>query len=366
MTEPLFALVFVVALRFHLTRRVTAGMLLASLLPLVRPEGFFLCVLWGVWVLLDRRAPGPWWRRLPSTLWLGAGVVVWWLAALALTGDPLFIKHNWPSNWVGAGAIHGRGSFWTYARLGPEIVGPLLQVPFAIGLVLLVARRRAPEVTSPVLVLFLLHSFMWAHGLMGAAGYARYFVCVAPAIAIVMLAGWNAVIGVAKGRVPGVVVHALAAIVLLVSAQRALAYVDAMPWSRDARAHADMFDWFRAHPRPVRQLAWSKANMAVLFDWDPWGGLRLTGDRDAKLATLRAAPAGTLAFWDDDAGPANFGLAATDFEAAGFTLLRSVSYELERRLPGPPWRRTRPESWLRGDLPRHQRLFLLYKIDDGR
>src|SRR6476620_2359766 len=51
LTEPLFALVFVVALRWHLRGRTKRGMLAASLLPLARPEGVFLCLLLGVWVV---------------------------------------------------------------------------------------------------------------------------------------------------------------------------------------------------------------------------------------------------------------------------------------------------------------------------
>src|ERR1700722_18222728 len=51
-TEPLFALVLVVALRCHLSGRVKSGMLVASLLPLARPEGVFLCLFWGLWILI--------------------------------------------------------------------------------------------------------------------------------------------------------------------------------------------------------------------------------------------------------------------------------------------------------------------------
>ena len=38
-TEPLFALVLAVALRCHISGRIKSGMLVASLLPLARPEG---------------------------------------------------------------------------------------------------------------------------------------------------------------------------------------------------------------------------------------------------------------------------------------------------------------------------------------
>src|SRR5262249_24597855 len=55
LTETLFALVFVIALRLHLSGRIKAGMIVASLLILVRPEGFFIGVLWGVWVLTERQ-----------------------------------------------------------------------------------------------------------------------------------------------------------------------------------------------------------------------------------------------------------------------------------------------------------------------
>jgi len=51
MTEPVFALVYVVALRLHHSGRPAAGMPVASLMILARPEGFFLGVLWALWGL---------------------------------------------------------------------------------------------------------------------------------------------------------------------------------------------------------------------------------------------------------------------------------------------------------------------------
>src|SRR5215510_3270415 len=50
LTETLFALVFVIALRLHISGRIRSGMTVASLLILIRPEGFFIGVLWGLWV----------------------------------------------------------------------------------------------------------------------------------------------------------------------------------------------------------------------------------------------------------------------------------------------------------------------------
>src|SRR5262249_61799811 len=63
LTETLFALVFVIALRLHLSGRIRTGMIVASLLILVRPEGFFIGVLWGLWGLTERRRDGETERR---------------------------------------------------------------------------------------------------------------------------------------------------------------------------------------------------------------------------------------------------------------------------------------------------------------
>ena len=42
-----------------------------------------------------------------------------------------------------------------------------------MGLVLLLARRRAGELTSSVLFLLAVHSALWTFGLFGSAGYPR-------------------------------------------------------------------------------------------------------------------------------------------------------------------------------------------------
>src|SRR5215510_10483963 len=63
MTEPIFALVYVVALRLHHRGRLKTGMIVASLMILARPEGFFLGMLWGAWILTERRGDGATGRR---------------------------------------------------------------------------------------------------------------------------------------------------------------------------------------------------------------------------------------------------------------------------------------------------------------
>ncbi len=68
-----------------------------------------------------------------------------------------------------------------------------LPCPFVIGLW---CKMRAPTwipLTTSFLLFFLLHTVFRAYGLFGEAGYPRYMVSVAPAIAVLSLAGWNTI-----------------------------------------------------------------------------------------------------------------------------------------------------------------------------
>jgi hypothetical protein len=329
MTEPIFALVFILALRLHLSGRVEAGLWVASLMILARPEGFFLGILWGLWILLDRRDPRPRWRRVPSTLRLAAGFGLWWLASVLITGNPLFILHDWPRDWNATNAAYGTEPLWSYVVRLPEIVGPLLAIPFLLGLGLLLFRRRLGTVTSAFLTLFILHSVFRTYGLFGDAGYPRYLVCVSPAIALITLAGWNAL--AEKLPLPRVV-GALGALGLGASAVAALLYVDAAEWSRDAWAIDATLARFRESPRPVARVHASQRYMYAALDYDPKRSPPLTADREHNAKLLREAPAGTLVFWEEQTGPSWHHLEARDIEALGYTLLRSDDYVLTGKL----------------------------------
>jgi len=352
MTEPIFALVFAIALRLHLKGRIAAGMIVASLMVLARPEGFFLGILWGMWVLLDKRGPASLWRRLPGVLLLAVGAAVWWLAALVITGDPLFIKHNWPPNWSATEATYGTGSIATYLIRLPEIAGPLFCVVFLFGLALLLARRQMGTVTSAFVALFVVHSFLRVFGLFGSAGYPRYFVCVAPAIALITLAGWNEIAHwLTRGSRH--VATATAVAVFFVSAAFAVSYADAAIFVRDAHAIQEMYAWFLANPKPVSKLVWSQAYMCILFDGDIREKPPFTNDKEANLARLQRFPPNTLIFWDGETGPSWYGIKADDLEQAGFTRLRSKSYSLEGLLI-KRW-------WFHDWGPRKQEMHLFYK-----
>jgi hypothetical protein len=348
MTETLFALLFVVALRLHLSGRINSGMLVASLLVLARPEGFFICALWGLWVLLGAFRL----KMALQTSLLASGLSLWWAAAYLITGDPLWIIHDWPSNWWEDNAVYGTGPIWWYIISLPLIVGPLLLPPFAVGLWRLLKKRQFITGVSAFLTLFAAHSFLFWRGGFGSAGYARYFVCVSPAIALITLAGWND-LAEASAKLFKPARTSIAALALALSALVGVFYVDSRIFSRDARAVEEMYEWFRAHPRPVSRLICSQAYMQILFDRDESDRPAFTADREYNLALIRQSPGQTLVFWDQDTGPKWYGLRAEDFEAAGYIRLKSQGFNLEGRFIRRQWKNI--------GRVRTQQMHLLYK-----
>lgn len=339
MTEPLFALLLAVALRLHQAGRVHAGMWVAGLLPLVRPEGFFVGVLWGVFALFHPGAARTIVGRALAALRLAGGTAAWWLAALAITGDPLFIPNDWPSNW-GASFSYGTGPLWHYLKNRHQILaGPAMYALFAIGFVALVVRRRAPLAMASLALVAGMHSIFFRLEMFGSAGYARYLVCVAVPIALAALAGWNLVAdGLARLRVPRAAAAVVGGFALLYAAAHCITYLDAFGTSRDARAVRDMYAWFQAHPRPVTKLVFSQAYMSILFDRDPNERPRMGNVPEKVVEVLRAQPAGTLVFWDARTGRQFHAIGPSEIERAGYTLLRAQRYQLPPFLPGHfPW-----------------------------
>jgi hypothetical protein len=278
--------------------------------------------------------------------------VAWWLSALLITGDPLWIKHDWPQDWKAEGGAYGSGPLWWYLAKLPVIVGRFLMIPFSVGLVVLLRRRRHGILTSSFLCLFIVHAVLWLYGGFGSAGYGRYFVCVAPAIALLTLAGWNLVAD-RLVHVPRAARIGMASTILLYSGAQAVQYVDGYVFNRDSRLIESVHAWFAGHPQPFKKMIWSQAYMAIVFDRDPMERPALSGDRARNLELIRALPAESLVFWDGEMGPAWYGIKAEDFAAVGFLELRSERASLDALFFKRTW-------WNHGGI-RHQEMHLLLK-----
>src|SRR5262249_43508365 len=129
--------------------------------------------------------------RNPQLLLLATGAFVWWLGALVITGDPLFIKHNWPANWPITGTVYGAAGLYAFPIRLPEIVGLFLLAPFFYALFPLLQHHRLSPLTPSFLLFLTLHAILRAYGLLGSAGYPRYLVGISRAIALITLSGWD-------------------------------------------------------------------------------------------------------------------------------------------------------------------------------
>ncbi|MBO0719759.1 MAG: hypothetical protein J2P41_03000 [Blastocatellia bacterium] len=359
MTELVFALVFVSALRLHHRGRVKAGMTVASMAILARPEGFFLGVLWGIWVLvgvqpvgkqvLSVRSLRP--RALLTIPLLATGAFSWWLAALFITRDPLYIRDNWPPNWAVTGSSYGTAGLYAYPLRLPEIVGLFMLPPFLYGLIHLLKQRRLFTITSSFLLLFVLHTILRAFGLFGSAGYPRYLLSVSPAIALISLTGWNLMARRFSTRTLRI---AATLIIFGASGIANFVYADCLELPRDARAIEQIYQWFQARERQftVRRYIWCEPYAGIQFDADPWENPVFTGNHENDLNLLRESPPGTLIYWDERVGPKWVGLKAADFADAGYALLHSQSFVLKGYLD---------RSWFGYGGPRKQTMYLFYK-----
>jgi len=340
-TESLFALFLVVALRLRQGGWNRTALLTVATLILIRPEGLFIGLFWGVWHLasaLGSSRPGDrvcrGWRIVTATvetLLLASGMAIWVAAAWLLTGDPLWIVHNWPPDWNPNSQANGTGPIWWYGLLLPLITGPFTLPAFISGL-----RNGWRQIHLPAtglfLTIFIVHSILYSRGWFGAAGYARYFVCVAPVTALIALTGWPET---RSARAAGWLERRWRGL-LLAGLLFSLLHVDVLPHGRDSGAIRDLHLEFSRSPvtstLPIDRLICSQPMMRIVFERDHWEMPGLTADRHHNLELIRQLPAGTLVFWDARTGPDWYRLTATDFIEAGFEPLLSREYLLTGRL----------------------------------
>ncbi len=203
LTEPLNALLVALVLLLFASDRKTSALLVASLLPLVRSEGYVLIAAIACYLLLTRS-----WRLIP---YLTAGTLLLAIAGGIGSADPLWIIHSNPYLRFDAETRWhpGSGSFFHYLhqqRLITGTAGLILAMGGWLASALVLGektplgrlpvrfRKRLsgnPEQARLVLLLaggmacayFLAHSYLWWSGSMGSHGLLRVFAVIVPCFA---------------------------------------------------------------------------------------------------------------------------------------------------------------------------------------
>lgn len=354
MTEPAFA--FTLAAGFlalaHGWRATAAAVL--SFLPLARPEGPFViaCVAlsWLPAALGDVRRGG--WgdaarHWLPRFLLFGLGLLVWWVGATAWTGSATFLRDTFP--WQ-SGAHPGRGTWYHYVERWPRIVGWSALVLWFAGLRSSLRSYVLGLSVAITVVLFVLHTYLYMTGVLGSTGFDRYFAAIAPLVALVAVAGGDAL----ARKLPERWWTAAIGPLLAIAALQAFISIDSHPGSYMGRATLESV-------RQARRLV-PDIDRRPLLAADYFGYVFLDRDRDTTALPvgehgvtaplLDSYPPGTVVLWDNVTGDWWFHLAVEDFTARGYRLLwerrtelRSPLAELYVRKGSPGWTQWVQKTW---------------------
>ncbi len=341
MTEIPLALGLTICLRLWWAKRYLASCLLMSFLPLVRPEGFLLAPVWGLFLLaLPRTDEYPsWWRRIPIGASLATGMVSFFAVTRMMTGEWLFIVNEW--SWPLVGAT--KGSLWHHVVNWPYYCGWVMLPLFLLGF--LASLRRVMALPWAAWgVVFLAHTLMYWTGTFSALGLMRILVSTAPVTALICLYGWNALAHVLRAPSwPGWLRHAVTAVMIVFAMLTAMIYYYEEPLhhrfvlARKAAAFVQHNHLLSEAPRifatdpivlaeldiPVRQYMFATTN-PELAPFLNWVVVRHIVGREKSVAQMRALPPGSVGVWDDDLGRWWYHILPEEFPALGYTVLYRV------------------------------------------
>jgi len=197
LTELPFALLAGLAMLAYQARRWAAMALLATLLPLARPEGLAFVVLAAVALIAHRR--WLWLVLLPT------GLIAWSIAGHILVGPAdapwwRWLIQHWP--W-GLQSEYGHGSPLHFILRLPVLVGPFALPAMWIGMGRNLwpihetmawrdARARMNWVIAALpLAVLVGHSVLYALGKFSSSGELRYLLIVAPLWGLLAARGWE-------------------------------------------------------------------------------------------------------------------------------------------------------------------------------
>jgi hypothetical protein len=260
----------------------------------VRPEGLVIAAATAAVALAgglrDRSGRH---ARAAALAIIPSGVALWAVLGWVVSGDPLWLPHHWPPNWAPS-VSYGHGSWSWIADVMPVVVPRALIPLLVLGCVAPGMRRGWPIAFASALVIAV-HAALWRYGAFGTAGYARYFVTLAPALALLATGGIEIVARLAR-IVPAPAWPAAAsalAVVLLLGHPTATLRAPVPP---DGRLFAALGKWIRTQdPAPVLFSAHPFAYLEL--DSVPADRFEDFGDVASKV--LAAAPRGSWVLVED-------------------------------------------------------------------
>ena len=341
MTELPAALAVVIAIRLWWARRWAMACVVASFVPLFRPEGFFLLPAWGVLALATPAIGAPA-ARLRVAARLGVGIAAWMVACTVAARNPIFFLTSWPwSPTVNAANVYVQ-PLWSQLARWPYYCGHALFLLFLLGAPYALRRAMALPWLWWALVIGIHSVVTWLNRFQ-AYGLMRIQAVSAPTTALVCLHGWNAgAAALARLRVPRIVRRAAATLAIAAVAVVPLYYY----WAQSEHHHG-----FAIHALAERVRAEHLLDGAPrIFVGDALALVDLglgwnLNDRLLRNAhppaverqRLADLPPGSVGFWDDQQSETWFGVTIDDLRGLGFTVLHEVTQTVPDRPRLLPW-----------------------------
>jgi hypothetical protein len=345
LTELGFAAVLGAGFALYRGGRTRAAALVWSLLPLARPEGFFLVPFLGLGYLFARSAHpsrpfSP--ARFAAGALLLAGTAAWWLGGLPVYRRPGWMAEEWPRNWR-VDSVYGDGHVLLFLGFLVVVTTHLLFPFLAVGAIRFWKARLRLELAVIGFVV-VLHTVLRTFGLFGSAGYPRYLVTVAPLLGALSAKGVETIIHAweeRRGRPLGAGGRAVVSGVLTAAL---LSVVVFTPRSGPVRGDSDARLMRGIWPWCERQLA---RDPKVRFVADhPF--FFIPGDLDRgrngipfQRHVYEYAEPGAIAIWETKFASRYSKVTHEDLVALGFDPVPKT----EVAGPGPyPWEGPDPES----------------------
>lgn len=332
MTELPMALTLVIAIHLWWDRRWAWSALLIAFSPMVRPEGFFVAPMWGIMLLANRRG-GSIARRCATCLILASGLVCWALASRWLGGKWLLVYRYW--SWPAEGYVYyPHGTILHHVFLWPYYCGLILTVLFVAGLK--PSWNRAMALPWAVwLLVFALHSILFAGGWFASAGLMRIMACTSPVTALICLYGWNqiaqtkwmqsmsctrrrAIAGTAIGLA---LIWAMGSYVLVPQNQRTFSICQAARYLREHHLPGERANFFCSDETIRAQIGLDNRAPGVLNQM--W-------DQQKELQLLASLPAGSIGEWDNQRGVDFYHIDIPDLVQRGYEILDEVQNPIVR------------------------------------
>lgn len=181
LTEPLFGLILIVSAYLFLKEKYIPSIIVISIIPFVRTEGFIFFPLFVIALALRQK-----WKVIPFLLF---GFIAYSLAGYPFTHDIFWVINDMP--YTGAGDIYGKGSFWHFFSHAELIFGLPLLILLIGGILYLCVRYlknlnnstlfiHLLLIPAPIIGYFMAHTLVRWIGVGNSIGLTRVITGIMP------------------------------------------------------------------------------------------------------------------------------------------------------------------------------------------